>query len=119
LLTPGDVFSLDPRIRWAALVSESNQIVFSEMRRGVESYTSDDEDRAFMEMGPLFITGIAERLTPLSKAGNLDCVIACFEKDCVLMAKVREGHLALSADTPDAFAVFQEIRPQLHRLQAK
>jgi hypothetical protein len=76
----------------------------------------DAEDRAFMEMGPLFMTSIAERLTPEGKAGKLDCVIACFEKDCVLMAKVREGYLALSVETDDALQVFSQVRPEILRL---
>jgi hypothetical protein len=89
------------------------------MRPGVEGYTAESEDRAFMEMGPLFITGLAERLSPEGKAGNLECVIACFEKDCVLMAEVRDGHLALSVDKKDnALTIFQELIPQIKKLTA-
>ena len=69
-----------------------------------------------MEMGPLFMTGIAQRLTPEGKAGKLECVIACFEKDCVLMAQVEEGHLAISVDKEHGLAVFKEILPQLQKL---
>jgi hypothetical protein len=76
-------------------------VVFSQMRPGIESLTPEDEDRAFMETGPLFVTGLALRFTPLGKAGKLECVIACFEKDWVLMAKVRGGFLALSVDAAD------------------
>jgi hypothetical protein len=82
----------------------------------VERITLDAEDRAFMELNPLFMTGIAERLTPEGKAGKLECVIACFEKDCVLLAEVKNGHLALSVDREHAFPVFQEILPQISRL---
>jgi hypothetical protein len=69
-----------------------------------------------MELNPLFITGVAERLNPGKKAGNLECVIACFEKDCVLVAEVRDGHLALSVDKAHAFAVFGKILPQISKL---
>jgi len=86
------------------------------MHPGVESLTHDAEDRAFTETGPLFMTGLAERLTPEGKAGELDCVVACFEKDCVLMAKVQDGYLALSVDTADALLVFNEIRSKIHEL---
>ncbi|MGA8905899.1 MAG: hypothetical protein WB661_12935 [Candidatus Bathyarchaeia archaeon] len=64
------------------------------------------------------MTGIAERLTPQGKAGKLECVIACFEKDCVLIANVPDGHLALSVDVPHALSVFQEIMPQILKLAA-
>jgi hypothetical protein len=88
------------------------------MRPGVKSYTANSEDRAFMKIGPLFMTGIAERLTPEGKAGKLECIIACFEKDYVLMAKVGNGHLAMSVDKSHALAVFQEIIPQVLKLTA-
>jgi hypothetical protein len=117
VLTPDDVFRLHPKIRWAAFSTDSG-VVFSEMRRGVESYTTNSEDRAFMELGPLFMTGLAERLTPEFKAGRLECVIACFEKDCVLVARVGNGHLGVSADKAHALSVFQEIIPQIAKLPA-
>lgn len=93
-------------------------VVFSEIRQGVESYTPNSEGRVFMELGLLFMRGLAERLTPEGKAGKLECVIACFEKDYVLMAKLGDGHLAISADKAHALTVFQEIIPQIPKLAA-
>lgn len=113
MLTPDDVFRLHPKIRWAAVSTTSGSVSFSQMRQGVESHTSNSEDRAFMELGPLLMYGVAERLTPESKAGRLECIIACFEKDCVLLTAVKEGHLAISVNKQDALAVFQEIMPQI------
>jgi hypothetical protein len=66
-----------------------------------------------MEMGPLIMTSLAQRLTPEGKAGKLECVIACFEKDCVLMAKVRDGYLAISVEREQGLIVFQEIIPHI------
>jgi len=88
------------------------------MRPGVKSYTANSEDQAFMKIGPLFMTGIAERLTPEGKAGKLECVIACFEKDYVLIAKVGNGHLAISVDRDHALVVFQKIIPRVLKLTA-
>jgi hypothetical protein len=86
------------------------------MRRGVESHTSDSEDRAFMEIGPLLISGLAQRLTPEGKAGKLECVIACFEKDYVLLTMTKDGQLAMSVDKQHALTVFQEILPKILKL---
>jgi predicted regulator of Ras-like GTPase activity (Roadblock/LC7/MglB family) len=69
-----------------------------------------------MEMGPLVMSGLAERLTPEGKAGQLECVIVCFEKDYVLMAKVRDGYLALSVESDQALTIFQEIIPRIVKL---
>jgi hypothetical protein len=103
-------------IRWAALSSESNQVIFSQMREGVESYTPNSDDRTFMEMGPLFMTSIAQRLTPEGRAGKLECVIVCFEKDCVLMTQVEEGYLAISVDKDQGLTVFKEVLPMISKL---
>jgi hypothetical protein len=119
LFTPDDVFRLHPKIRWTALSLEVGTVEFSQMRAGVVSHTSDAEDRAFMESGPLFMTGIAERLTPERKAGELQCLIACFEKDYVLMTRAGEGYLALSVEREEALTVFEEIIPQVLRLASK
>jgi len=83
------------------------------MRKGVKSYTTDAEDQTFMELGPLFMTSIAQRLTPDTKAGRLECVIACFEKDCVLMTQIGKQYLAFSVDRDEAFTVFNEILAKL------
>jgi hypothetical protein len=92
-------------------------VVFSKMRPGIESLTTEADDRAFMETGPLFMTSLAMRLTPDSKAGKLGCVIACFEKDCILMTKVHDGYLALSVDTAEALKVFDQLKPEILKLQ--
>ena len=118
LLTPDGVFRLHPEIRWAAFCKKPNMVEFSQMRTGIESYTSDATDKTFMEIGPLVMTSVAERLTPEGKAGKLECVIACFEKDYVLIAKVGNGHLAISVDRDHALVVFQKIIPRVLKLTA-
>ena len=118
MLEPEDVFKLHPKIRWAALSTTSGSVIFSKMRSGVESYTPNSDDKAFMELGPILMSGVAQRLTPQGKAGKLECVIACFEKDCVLLATVRDGQLAMSVDKSHALAVFQEILPKILELAA-
>jgi len=115
VITANDVFRLHPKIRWAAL-SRDGSLAFCSMRPGVQSFTDDTEDRAFMELGPIFLTGVAERLTPQEKAGKLESVIACFEKGCVMLVNGEEGNLAVSADKADAFSVFTEIMPSLAKL---
>lgn len=113
MLTPDAVFRLHPKIRWAALSKEPSIVEFSQMRPDVESYTPNAVDEVFMEMGPLIMTSVAERLTAEGKAGKLECLIACFEKVCVLVVEVGNGHLALSIDKDQALTVFGEIIPQV------
>jgi predicted regulator of Ras-like GTPase activity (Roadblock/LC7/MglB family) len=85
------------------------------MRPGVASYTSERDDRAFMEVGPHLMSGIAERLTSTG-AGKLQSLIINLEKDSVLLIQVGDGHLAISADRSDAPNVFREIEPMIRQL---
>ena len=105
------MFQLHPKIRWAAFASDDGEVLFSKMRAGVESYTTEAEDRAFMELGPLFMTSLAERLTPSGKAGGLESVIVNLDKDAVLIMKVQNGHLAISADRADSVDAFLRVSP--------
>ena len=116
LLSPEEVFRLHTKIRWAAFSTESGRIAFSQMRPGLSSYTSEKEDRAFMEFGPQLMTGIAERLSPTGGAGKVQSLIVNLEKDSVLLAPLRGGYLAISADRADAPEVFKEVEPMIRRL---
>lgn len=87
------------------------------MRPGVESYTTDADDRDFMELGPLLMSGVAERLTPSGGAGRLQSIVVNMEKDSVLLAKVGKGYLAISVNRAEALGVFQEIDASVQRLQ--
>jgi hypothetical protein len=86
------------------------------MRPGFTSYTSDAEDRAFMEFGPVVLSGVAERLTESGGAGRLQSIVVNFDKDSVLLINFRSGYLALSADRSCAYDVFQEIDAKLRLL---
>ena len=108
---------MHPSIRWAALTSDANEIVFCQMREGVETHTSDAEDRALIQMVPLFVTGAAQELATEGKAGNLEGIIVCFKRAYVLMVKLKEGgYLAISLKKEDALLVFNEIMPEINKL---
>jgi hypothetical protein len=116
LFSPDDVFRLDPKIRWTALAKESGEVVFNKMRPGFESYTSEAEDKAFMELGPLFMISLAERLTPSKKAGAVKSIVVNLEKDSILLTKVRDGYLAVSAPPADANVIFPKIVSLIQQL---
>ncbi len=116
LISPEEIFQLHAKIRWASFSTESGRIAFSQMRPGLTSYTPEEDDRAFMEFGPQLMTGIAERLSPTGGAGKVQSLIVNMEKDAVLLAPLRGGYLAISADRDDAGAVFKEIEPKIRRL---
>ncbi|MGA2626429.1 MAG: hypothetical protein ABSF63_05115 [Candidatus Bathyarchaeia archaeon] len=116
LISPEEIFQLHLKIRWTSFSTESGRIAFSQMRPGLTSYTSEREDRAFMEFGPQLMTGIAERLSPTGGAGKVQSLIVNLEKDSVLLTPLRGGYLAISADRTDAAEVFKEVEPMIRRL---
>jgi len=116
LVTPKLIFDLDPRIRWAALSTERGEVVFSEMRPGVQSHTSPEVDRAFMKLGPAVVTGISERLTPAGEVGPVDSVIINFQKDSVMLKKISNKYLALSVDRPNAAVILEIISDKIKAL---
>jgi len=70
-----------------------------------------------MELGPLIMTAVAERLTLSGGAGKLENVLVNMGKDSVLLTKIRDGYLAISVDRAEAFGVFQEIDSSIRRLE--
>ena len=116
LISPEEVFQLHSKIRWASFSTESGRIAFSQMRPGLTSYTPEKDDRAFMEFGPQMMTGIAERLSTTGRAGKVQSLTVNLDKDAVLLAPLRGGYLAISADRADAPAVFKEVEPMIRRL---
>jgi hypothetical protein len=115
-LTPEDIFRIHPKIRWAALSTEGGLVKFCQMRPAVVSHTSDEVDRSFMELGPAIITGISERLSPDNAAGKVESVIVNFEKDSVLITRIKDEFLAISVDHVDALHTFQEVAESLRSL---
>jgi hypothetical protein len=115
-LTAGDVFRLHPKIRWAAYSTEQGKVLFSTMRPGVQSYTPNSDDRAFMELGVLLMCEMGDRLSSRGAAGKLESIIVNFTHDSVMLVDHAKGHLALSADRADALRMFEEIRPLIRQL---
>ena len=111
-----EVFRLHSKIRWSAFSTEEGGVVFCKMRPGLTSYTSDIEDRAFMEFGPQLMTGIAEKLSESGGAGHLLSLIVNLEKDSVLLTEVRGGYLAISVDRAEALDVFKEVGEKVREL---
>jgi len=70
-----------------------------------------------MELGPLIMTAVAERLTLSGGAGKLENVLVNMGKDSVLLTKIRDGYLAISVDRAEAFGVFQEIDSSIRQLE--
>jgi len=49
-LRPEDVFSVNPNIRWAGMATKKGQVIFSQMRPGIQTLTPEEDDRLLLEL---------------------------------------------------------------------
>ena len=115
-LTPERVFNLHPKIRWAGLATEQGEVIFVEMRPGVKSLSPVDTDQSFVQLGPLLLTGVCERLVPW--AGSLETVISRYEKVVMIVTRIRgRKYLAMTIARED-FGFLTELLEKLSELAA-
>ena len=101
--TAEDIFRIHPKIRWAALANEKGEVLFMQMRPGLESLSPPDQDRVFMQIGPLMLVGVSERLA--AWAGAVESVVITFEKVGMVIARVSGKYLALTVERSDVSAL--------------
>lgn len=89
------------------MATDQGNVVFVKMRSGVESLSPEAADQSFMELGPLLLTGVCERLAPW--AGPLETVVSTYEKVILLVAKLAKRYLALTINKEDAGIVSELI----------
>lgn len=109
-LSPEGVFRIHPKIRWAGLATDLGEVLFSQMRPGVESLSPPETDRSFMQLGPLLLSGVCERLAPW--AGSLELIIIQYQKVVMFVTRLGRHNLALTLDKADAEAM-PEVKKSL------
>jgi hypothetical protein len=108
---PDDVFRIHPGIRWAGLADDRGQVVFSQMRPGVESLSPVQTDRAFTQIGPLVLTEVCERLTRY--AGPVGFILIDYGKVTMLVMKLADSYLALTVGKTEPLDTLLQIRNQI------
>ncbi len=107
------VFDLDVRIKWVG-ISNPEAVLFCDMRPGVQSLTSPETERGFIEMGALVVLSILEKFA--SHAGNLTSCVARFEKLLFLVRRLNGNILALSIEASVDPNTIAEIDYKLSRI---
>ena len=67
-----EAFKKDSRIRYVGIIDDQFHIVLSKMREGVQSITTEEQERNFVQLMPPIIVDAVEKLQPL--LGKLDNV---------------------------------------------
>lgn len=112
-LTPEQIFALHPKIRWAGLATDHGEVLFVKMRLGVKSLSPEDADRSFMQLGPMLLSGVCERLVPW--AGPLETVVGTYANVAMIITKFGRRFLALTIDKADV-GILPELIPALLKL---
>jgi hypothetical protein len=73
-----ETFKADPRIRYVGIADNEFHILLSKMRDGVQSVTTDEQERNFVQIMPPIIVDAVEKLQPV--LGKLDNVTVRYEK---------------------------------------
>ena len=115
-IQPERIFNLHPKIRWAGLASDGGDLLFSKMRPNVESISPQATDESFMQLGPMLLSGICERLAP--SAGPLDNVVGTYEKVALIVKRLGNRYLAITINRSDE-SVLPEIIEKLQELSAE
>ncbi len=113
-LTPERIFSINPKIRWAGLATDQGEVLFVTMRSGLKSLSPEETDRSFMQLGPMLLSGVCERLAPW--AGPLQAVVSRYEKVAMIVTKIERFYLAVTINSEDADSI-REIMEGLRRLR--
>ena len=112
-LTPERLFNLHPKIRWVGLATDKGEVVFAKMRTGLVSLSPETADESFMQLGPMLLQGVCERLAPW--AGPVETIVTTYEKVVLVVRKVDKQFLALTIDRADV-EILRDLMKSLRAL---
>lgn len=91
-----EAFRKDNRIRYVGIVDNEFHILVSKMREGVQSLTTEEQERSFVQLMPPIIVDAVEKLQPL--LGKLDNVTVRYEKLLLVLFHMKDLVVTLSFD---------------------
>lgn len=91
------------------------KVVFSQMRKGVQSIAPMSENDAFMQLGPHILFGVFERFAPYT--GSVSTVFADFRNIMMFVARTQEYYLAFTMSRQSITELPEIISVALRSLQ--
>lgn len=92
VVSPEEIFHVNKKIRWAALTTDRGDVIYSQQRPGVESFSPAQFDEEFVHLGPLTLLGTAEKYSEYLR--GVDHVVVWF--GAVISVYTRVGSQVLS-----------------------
>lgn len=91
-----EAFRKDNRIRYVGIVDNEFHILFSKMREGVQSLTTEEQERNFVQLMPPIIVDAVEKMQPL--LGKFDTVTVRYEQVLLVFFRMQNLVVTLSFD---------------------
>ena len=98
-----EAFKKDSRICYVGIIDNQFHIVLSKMREGVQSITTEEQERNFVQLMPPIIVDAVEKLQPL--LGKLDNVTVRYQKVLMVFFHIQNFTVVLSFN-PDVSTPF-------------
>jgi len=110
-----NIFKLDKRIRYVAILSTKYDLLESKMRAGVSSLTPAQTDRDFMKMAAPLMIDSAEKLRPF--CGSMRRLTVRYDKVFLAMYRTAIHLLILSLEPQVDQAKLDEIGNAVRKLE--
>ncbi len=110
-----NVFKLDTRIRYIAILNHKFNLLESRMREGVASLTPAQTDRDFMTIAAPIMVGAAERLQPF--CGAIRRVAVRYDKVLLVFYRTTAHLVILSLEPQVEPALLDEIGNSVRKFE--
>jgi hypothetical protein len=110
-----NIFKLDKRIRYIAILNHQFDLLESKMRGGVSSLTPAQTDRDFMTIATPLIVDAAEKLRPF--CGSIRRVTVRYDKVTLVFYRTAAHLVVLSLDPEVEQALLDEIGASVRKLE--
>ena len=111
-----EAFKRDSRIRYVGVIDEGFHILYSKMREGIQSITTEEQERNFVQLMPPIIVDAVEKLQALF--GKIDNVTVRYEKILLVFFRVSNLTVVLSFN-PDVSTPFMSSLSESMRTISK
>lgn len=106
-----ELFALDPRVRYVAVLDRNHKLVESRMRTSVHTLTGEEYDKKFMRSVPPLVLDILAQLEV--QVGPLSHISIQYEKVDLVFFPLNTQILALSLEPGPLEPILRKLRDQL------
>jgi hypothetical protein len=110
-----NIFKLDKRIRYVAILNHQYGLLESRMREGVSSLTPAQTDRDFMTVAAPLIVDAAEKLRPF--CGAIRRLVVRYDKVLLVFYRTTVHLVVLSLEPQVEQALLDEIGNSVRKLE--